>query len=159
MTARNDRSRDTGATKSRGRDETSTKERPSLDRWKPSERLATPMLPDGAHARWVREFVDGQPDKRNVNRHLADGYTLVTQAELPEDFVYEDSGDDPYVRDGGLILMKIPQHVADQIRAYYRERSVEKQRAVNNMQGIPDADAVVQDSSRRLTGAEIARSV
>lgn len=153
-----DRDRQSGPAKSRVHDNSEMRERSSLDEWVPNQKLREPLKIDGYQTRWVAESVNGFRTER-VKEYLDDGYSLVTAEDLPDDFVHARLSDDGYVRQGGLILMKVPEQRAAAILRYYDKARRESMAAVNVRQGIPDEHATVDDNSRRLTGAEIAGSV
>lgn len=158
---RSDADRTTTAAMSRSSDRTEAMERPAMDRWSPPNMLETPQE-DGEYVfRWVREYVNGQPDARNVQMRLREGFVRVNIAELPESFlgaVEEDVKGDGFARTGGLILMRLPKKFAEQRRAYYRKRSMEAAFAADALQGVAGANAVQEDrGSRSLEGGEAGR--
>lgn len=142
--------------KSRAADDTASMERPPMDRWSPATVLETPPDKGGYHYRWIREEVNGTPDRRRVAQALREGYVRVNVAELDDYFSAMCDPDTPdgIARFGGLILMKIPQEFVDQRRAYYRQRSNEQRYAVDQLQGVAGNNMVVEDrGSRALEGA------
>jgi hypothetical protein len=154
--------RDRGAnSKSRAADETSSKERPPMDAWAPSQMITAIPDTDGMRFRWVREYVNGVEDARNVQQHLAEGYARVRQSELPAGaYCEEDRKGDGYARWGGLILMRLPVEFAQQRQAYYQKRSREASNSADVLQGIAGKDAVKEDrGTRALDGAEAGRAL
>ncbi len=164
MTAREHTEKDrTSADKDRAAQSTSQMERPSIDQWSPASALMTPPPTGGFRYRWVAEYVNGAPMTNNVQQRVRQGYTRVTITELMEnhpDFIPdEDLKGDGFARNGGLILMKLPEEFARQREEYYLKRSREGYQAANTLQGINERDKVVNDTSRRLVGAKEAKSV
>lgn len=161
MTDRSESRRSTTARRSRAADKTEAMARPPMDQWSPPNALETPKPTPDYVFRWVREFVNGQPDTRNVQMRLREGYQRVNIAELPEDFlgaVDEDIRGDGFARTGGLILMKFPQKFAEQRRAFYGKRAAEARFAADALQGVAGANAVQEDrGSRTLSGADAGR--
>lgn len=148
------------STRSRVLDDTSRRERPSMDYYAPPNQLRTPT--DGEyHFRWIAEYVNGQHIPRNVQMRLQEGYERVRMDELPEDFVVdEDLKGDGYARTGGLILMRLPVSRKQQRDAYYRKRSQERANSVDELQGVAGRNAVREDrGTRSLTGAEAGRAI
>lgn len=158
---RSETERSTTAQMSRSSDRTEAMERPAMDRWSPPHMLETPPSDGEYDYRWIREYVNGQPDARNVQMRLREGFVRVNIAELPESFlgaVEEDVKGDGFARTGGLILMRLPTKFADQRRAYYRKRSNEAAYAADALQGVAGANAVQEDrGSRSLEGGEAGR--
>lgn len=154
MSDRSDRSR-TSAAKSRAKDDTAAMERPSMERWAPSNVLEVPQSSGDYRFRWIAEYVNGQHMSRNVSSALREGYQRVTISDLPEDFVVDEDTGDGYARVGGLILMRLPEEFAKQREAHYRNRSAESVRGANVLQGVAGANAVAEDrGTRTLSGAE-----
>jgi len=135
-------------------------ERPSIEaEWSPATALETPPKKDGFTYRWIAEYVNGVHTPRNVQMAIREKYSRVRIEHLPDDFIVdEDSRGDGNARTGGLLLMIIPDEVAAARKNFYRKRSREGAAAANTLQGIKTEDSVINDSSRRLTGTEIARS-
>ena len=131
-----------------------------MDVYSPPNALEVPPARDGYRHRWVAESVNGTPLTSNVQRALREGYVRVLISDLPEDFIVdEDIKGDGVARHGGLMLMKISDEKAKARQRYYRQKTLDGQQASNTLQGIPHRDAVVEDGSKRLTGAEIRNSI
>ena len=85
--------------------------------WTAPSKLTVESPPEGVHYRWVRHELFNNSDDANVNGRVRQGYEPVTPAELGED-AYPDVLDTGKhagtVRSGDLILMKVPQEIADQ---------------------------------------------
>lgn len=154
----------TSVAKDRASEERVMMERPSIDQWSPATALETPPPTGGFSYRWIAESVNGEPTPRNVQMAIREGYVRVSITELMENHpefiacVEEDVRGDGMARTGGLILMRMPEEFAIQRRAHYNRQSSEASRAANTLQGIAQQDQVVEDRSRRLTGAQAARN-
>lgn len=145
------------STQGRARDDTDTFERPLMDRWSPPSMLAVPP-DDGEYTfRWVREYVNGQADGRNVQMRLREGWVRVNITDLPDDLLMvadEDEKGDGYARTGGLILMKMPIRFAEQRREYYRKKAEGAAYAADALQGLAGRNYVQEDrGSRGIEGA------
>lgn len=103
-------------------------------RWQPSATLPDPHPEPGYQFRWVRTAMMGQSDVTNVGASLRDGYEFVKAADHPELMV------DPIaegrfaggVEVGGLILMKIPNEIVQEMEAYYNGQTQQQMVAVDN---------------------------
>lgn len=146
---------------SRAFDETDTMNRPFMDNWSPPNALEVP--PDNADYtyRWVREYVNGQADHRNVQMRLREGYVRVNISELPDTLlsaVDEDVRGDGVARTGGLILMKLPLKFAEQRRRFYRRRAQSASQAADELQGVAGSNFVREDrGSRSIEGSDAGR--
>lgn len=137
-------------------------ERPSMERWSPSTTLVAPPPTGGYRYRWIAEAVGGQFVTKHVQDAIREGYSRVTIHDLHEnheDFVVDEDTGDGYARTGGLILMKISETFALQRQQHYLEKSQEASHAANVLQGIPEQNRAIVDTSRQLEGASQARSV
>jgi hypothetical protein len=148
------------SSRSRALDDTSRKERVSMDYYAPPNQLRVPTDPE-YHYRWIAESVNGQQMPRNVQVRLGEGYIRVRMDELPEDFlVDEDAKGDGYARTSGLILMRIPYTRKALRDAYWAKKSRERANSVDTLQGIAGKNAVREDrGTRTLTGAEAGRAL
>lgn len=132
-----------------------------MDQWSPPSMLEVPP-DDGEYTyRWVREYVNGQPDPRNVQMRLREGYQRVNIADLPDELITsvdEDLKGDGLARTGGLILMKLPIKFAQQRREYYKMRAQQRSLDADILQGVAGRDFVKEDrGSRSLEGADAGR--
>lgn len=147
--------------KSRAGDQTDTMDRPFMDNWSPPSMLETPPDTPEYTFRWVREYVNGAPDNRNVQMRLREGYVRVNIADLPDELLFivdEDERGDGFARTGGLILMKLPQKFAEQRRAYYRRRAIDAALSADVLQGVAGRDFVSEDrGSRGVEGPDAGR--
>ena len=160
MTDRTETSRNSNA-KSRAADNTKRMERPPIEAWSPANVLETPPNTGEYRYRWIAEHVNGLHTPRNVQMALREKYQRVSISELPEDFlVDEDTKGDGYARTGGLILMKVPEHFAQQRQKYYADKSKSAVGGANELQGLARGDAIAEDrGTRSLDGAEAGRAL
>ena len=102
--------------------------------YKPPSSLDAPPAPDGFRHRWIRAESMGFNDSKNIHGRLRSGYELVRADE------YKDA-DYPVVIDGkyagvigvgGLLLARIPEEIAQQREAYYKDQTKQRDEAVNN---------------------------
>lgn len=105
--------------------------------WAPPSRLDAPPAPEGFKYRWIRSEIQGFEDKQNVYTKLREGYELVRQEELPEEYqatmpAVEEGRNKGVVGVGGLLLAKIPVETIEERNAYYRQRSRDQIEAVDN---------------------------
>ena len=103
--------------------------------WTPPSNLDAPEPPEGFHHRWVRAEYRGQQDEKNVMGRLRSGYEFVMASEYP------DRGDLPHVTDGrykgvigvgGLLLMRCPIEVKEDRDAYFRSKTADQVKSVEN---------------------------
>tara|TARA_R100000406_G_scaffold26841_2_gene17300 strand:+ start:784 stop:1248 length:465 start_codon:yes stop_codon:yes gene_type:complete len=103
--------------------------------WTPPSNLDVPEPPEGFHHRWVRAEYRGQQDEKNVMGRLRSGYEFVMASEYP------DRVDLPHVTDGrykgvigvgGLLLMRCPIEVKEDRDAYFRSKTADQVKSVEN---------------------------
>tara|TARA_Y100001937_G_scaffold92350_1_gene125010 strand:+ start:489 stop:953 length:465 start_codon:yes stop_codon:yes gene_type:complete len=103
--------------------------------WTPPSNLDAPEPPEGFHHRWVRAEYRGQLDEKNVMGRLRSGYEFVMASEYP------DRIDLPHVTDGrykgvigvgGLLLMRCPIEVKEDRDAYFRSKTADQVKSVEN---------------------------
>ena len=103
--------------------------------WVPPSYLDAPEPPEGFHHRWVRAEYRGQQDEKNVMGRLRSGYEFVMASEYP------DRVDLPHVTDGrykgvigvgGLLLMRCPIEVKEDRDAYFRSKTADQVKSVEN---------------------------
>lgn len=153
-----DRSR---ASQSRKADDRKHDARPEIEDWSPASMLELPPDTGDFRFRWIAESVNGKETPLNVQRALREKWERVRYDEL-DDFhkaACDEARDDGWARTGGLVMMKIPQHYAEQRRQYYRKRSKGAISAANELQGVAGKDSVEEDRSRGLTGREISAAL
>ena len=105
--------------------------------WAPPSRLDAPPAPEGFKYRWIRSEIQGFEDKQNVYTKLREGYELVRQEELPEEYqatmpAVEEGRNKGVVGVGGLLLAKIPEETVAERITYYRQRARDQIEAVDN---------------------------
>jgi hypothetical protein len=160
MTPRKTDADRTRSSDSRSADNTAAKERPPMDCWSPANVLETPSNTGEYRYRWIAEYVNGSHTPRNVQMALREGYERVHIDALPEDFLVDEDRGDGYARTGGLILMRLPEHFAQQRQNHYLKRSQNSVQGANELQGLAGRDAVEEDrGTRSLSGAEAGQAL
>ena len=102
--------------------------------WTPPNSLDAPPAPTGYRHQWIRAEILGQQDTKNVASSLREGYELVRADEYPESN-YPEMTEGRYagvIGVGGLLLARIPEEIALQIDEYYKQRTRDKEEAINN---------------------------
>jgi len=102
--------------------------------WTPPSSLDAPPAPEGYRHRWIRVEVLGFDDTKNVSGKLREGWELVRADEYPEqDFPSMTTGKySGVIGVGGLVLARIPEEIAQQREAYYKDQTKQRDEAVNN---------------------------
>ena len=119
-------------TTSRASQTRSKKENPKV--WSPPNSLDAPPAPKGFRHQWIRAESMGYQDTKNVAASLREGYELVRADEYP-DQDYPQMSEGKYagvIGVGGLLLARIPEEIALQIDEYYKQRTRDKEEAINN---------------------------
>ena len=102
--------------------------------WTPPHSLDAPPAPKGFRHQWIRAESMGYQDTKNVAASLREGYELVRADEYPEED-YPQMSEGKYagvIGVGGLLLARIPEEIALQIDEYYKQRTRDKEEAINN---------------------------
>ena len=102
--------------------------------WTPPNSLDAPPAPTGYRHQWIRAEILGQQDTKNVASSLREGYELVRADEYPESN-FPEMTEGRYagvIGVGGLLLARIPEEIALQIDEYYKQRTRDKEEAINN---------------------------
>jgi hypothetical protein len=102
--------------------------------WQPARMLETPPAPEGYQYRWIRSEYVGVEDRNNVSARMREGWEFVRQEELP-DFplpTIEHGRHAGVISVGGLILAKIPSDTVKERNAYYKNRNVQQNEALDN---------------------------
>ena len=102
--------------------------------WTPPNSLDAPPAPKGFRHQWIRAESMGYQDTKNVAASLREGYELVRADEYPEED-YPQMSEGRYagiIGVGGLLLARIPEEIALQIDEYYKQRTRDKEEAINN---------------------------
>ena len=102
--------------------------------WTPPSSLDAPPAPEGYRHRWIRVEVLVFDDTKNVSGKLREGWELVRADEYPEqDFPSLATGKySGVIGVGGLVLARIPEEIAQQREAYYKDQTKQRDEAVNN---------------------------
>jgi len=102
--------------------------------WTPPSSLDAPPAPDGFRHRWIRVEVLGFDDTKNMSGKLREGWELVRADEYPDqDYPSMTTGKySGVIGVGGLVLARIPEEIAQQREAYYRDQTKSRDDAVNN---------------------------
>lgn len=102
--------------------------------WTPPSSLDAPPAPTGFRHQWIRAESMGFQDTKNVAASLREGYELVRADEYPgSNYPVETEGRYAGVIGvGGLLLARIPEEIAQQIDAYYAQKTADKEEAINN---------------------------
>ena len=119
-------------TTSRASQTRSKSEKPKV--WSPPNSLDAPPAPKGFRHQWIRAETMGYQDTKNVAASLREGYELVRADEYP-DQDYPQMSEGKYagvIGVGGLLLARIPEEIALQIDEYYKQRTRDKEEAINN---------------------------
>ena len=102
--------------------------------WQRPEVLPSPEPEDGYAFRWVRMSMLGQVDATNVSSKLREGWEPVRAADYPQFTVLnveQEKFADNIVQ-GGLMLCKVPQEVADERNDYYEQQAKNQIQSVDN---------------------------
>ena len=102
--------------------------------WTPPSSLDAPPAPDGFRHRWIRVEVLGFDDTKNMSGKLREGWELVRADEYPDqDYPSLVTGKySGVIGVGGLVLARIPEEIAQQREAYYKDQTKSRDDAVNN---------------------------
>ena len=102
--------------------------------WTPPSSLDAPPAPQGYRHRWIRVEVLGFDDTKNVSGKLREGWELVRADEYPDqEFPSLTTGKySGVIGVGGLVLARIPEEIAQQREAYYKDQTKQRDEAVNN---------------------------
>lgn len=130
-----------------------------IKNWEPPQKLETPPAPDGFQYRWVRRELTGTEEDQNIYSRQKQGYVVVRAEEIQDFFPYIDTVKEGQhtgvVRNGDLILMKVPKRIVEQRTKYYDNRTRTQQQAVDQELGSSDSDMMPlerQHKSRVLRG-------
>jgi len=113
--------------------------------WSPPNMLPDPLPKDGYTFKWVRIATQGQDDPMNYSKKLREGWEAVPIEEAPE---MEHLVLDPNPRFkgnievGGLLLCRMPEHMAKQRNEHYRQQSTDAIHSVDN--------ALMRESNPRM---------
>ena len=105
--------------------------------WAPPSRLDAPPAPPGSKHRWIRAEINGFDDKQHVYGRLREGYELVRNEELPEEYrdtmpTIEDGKHAGVISVGGLLLARIPEETVAERNEHYGRKAQDQIKAVDN---------------------------
>ena len=102
--------------------------------WTPPSSLDAPPAPDGYRHRWIRAESMGFDDTKNMSGKMRSGWELVRADEYPaETFPTVDEGRYAGVIGvGGLVLARIPEELAKQREAYFKQKTADRNEALEN---------------------------
>ena len=102
--------------------------------WTPPDILGAPEPREGFKHRWVRKSLLGQDHTQNVIKRARQHYEPVKAENHPEyeSQVVEDGKHEGVIMNGDLILMEVPEEVAQQRTAYYDAQADGLQRSVDH---------------------------
>jgi len=105
--------------------------------WAPPSRLDAPPAPAGYKHRWIRAEINGFEDKQHVYGRLREGYELVRNEDLPEEYrdtlpTLEDGKHAGVISVGGLMLARIPEETIEERNQYYQRKAQDQMQAVDN---------------------------
>ena len=105
--------------------------------WAPPSRLDAPPAPAGFQHRWIRAEINGFEDKQHIYGRMREGYELVRNEELPEEYrnsmpSIEDGKHAGVISVGGLLLARIPNETLAERDAHYRRKAQDQIQAVDN---------------------------
>ena len=102
--------------------------------WTPPSSLDAPPAPDGYRHRWIRAESMGFDDTKNMSGKVRSGWDLVRADEYPE-HDYPSVNEGRYagvIGVGGLVLARIPEELAKQREAYYKQMTQDRNDALEN---------------------------
>jgi len=105
--------------------------------WAAPSRLDAPPAPEGFQHRWIRSEINGFVDKQHIYGRLREGYELVRNEDLPEEYrdtlpTLEDGKHAGVVSVGGLMLARIPEETIEERNQYYQRKAQDQMQAVDN---------------------------
>jgi hypothetical protein len=105
--------------------------------WAPPSRLDAPPAPPGFKHRWIRAEINGFDDKQHVYGRLREGYELVRNEELDQEYrdtlpTIEDGKHAGVISVGGLLLARIPEETIQERNAHYGRKAQDQIKAVDN---------------------------
>ena len=104
----------------------------------PPSSLDAPPAPNGYKHRWIRTETMGQDDTANVSKRQREGWEFVRAEEIKNQIGEHDY---PIISDGkyqgligvgGLVLARIPEEIVEQRKNYFKERTSDQMKAVDN---------------------------
>lgn len=109
-----------------------TAERPK--QWRQASLLPEPIKQEGYEYKWVRTAINGQPDDRNVLRHMQEGWETVAEEEQTQLqlLAVREGRYKGKIEIGGLLLMKTPKEFVEQRNAWVQKNTDAQMKAVDN---------------------------
>ena len=102
--------------------------------WTPPSSLDAPPAPEGYRHRWIRAESMGFDDTKNMSGKIRSGWELVRSDEYP-DSNYPTVDEGRYagvIGVGGLVLARIPEELAKQREAYFKQKTADRNEALEN---------------------------
>lgn len=123
--------------------------------WKPPELLPEIEEMPGYEVRWCRSEYAGRADPKNMSSKSREGWEPVTAEDQPRAAMHFSSNarsDSGTIEFGGLVLCKRPVEFGQQRTAYYRAKTLDQTRAVDqNLMKQNDARMpLFRESSSRV---------
>lgn len=121
--------------------------------WQRPNKLDTPVPPPGYRYRWVRYTIRNEEDNMNVYGRNREGYEVVRPDDLAGGYadVVSEGKHEGVVRSGDLILMKVPEEIADQRNSFYEGQAKAMQQAVDMELDRNDSDLLPITKERSST--------
>jgi hypothetical protein len=110
-----------------------SEERPQT--WSPANILPSPDPVEGIRFKWVRVSSMGQDDPMNYSKKIREGWTPVPVEEVPELqhlLIEPNKKFEGKMEVGGLLLCKMPEHMAQQRQDHYLAQSRGMMESVDN---------------------------
>lgn len=126
--------------------------------WMPPVKRTMVEHGEDYYTRWIRVEYNGQPDHKNMEDKLAEGYELVR----PDDPLVKEKvargelkAKDGRVYRGGLVLAKLDRRLAEQRNAYYTKEAQLHQQSVDQaLENTRHRSMPLDSDLRRSTGRE-----
>ena len=117
---------------------TSTVRETRKKQWMPPSSLDAPPAPNGYKHRWIRTETMGQDDTANVSKRQREGWEFVRAEEIKNQIgehdypVISEGKYQGLIGVGGLVLARIPEEIVEQRKNYFKERTSDQMKAVDN---------------------------
>ena len=106
--------------------------------WMPPSSLDAPPAPNGYKHRWIRTETMGQDDTANVSKRRREGWEFVRAEEIKNQIgehdypVISEGKFQGLIGVGGLVLARIPEEIVEQRKNYFKDKTSDKMKAVDN---------------------------
>tara|TARA_R100001224_G_scaffold111045_1_gene90446 strand:+ start:1545 stop:2009 length:465 start_codon:yes stop_codon:yes gene_type:complete len=106
--------------------------------WMPPSSLDAPPAPNGYKHRWIRTETMGQDDTANVSKRRREGWEFVRAEEIKNQIgehdypVISEGKFQGLIGVGGLVLARIPEEIVEQRKNYFKEKTSDQMKAVDN---------------------------